>query len=580
MVKPPAGESMAKNKVAANKGSTPSDSAKGWREGIESIVIAIVLAFLFRAFEAEAFVIPTGSMAPTLQGRHKDVQCPACNYRYRAGASIDAEVRDGPVVATTCPMCFFTKELEPGTASDYSHTGDRILVNKFAYEEPFGAPKRWDVIVFKFPGNAKQNYIKRLVGLPDETVKIRHGDIFVQTEPEESFEIARKSPDKLKHMLQLVHDTKYLSPKLRELGWPLRWQPMSSTSGWSTDDDGHSYHCQSKGEEDWIRYRHYPISFDQWSRLIERYERGERDLGNIRAEPTLITDFYAYNSQTRPLSGYRDYGNRGFEHPADIGLHWVGDLAMVVDVDVLSDQGQITLDLVEAGRHHECRIDLATGVATVSMSDGKSTFDAGNREAKSQTRVKGKGSYRIRFSNVDDELRLWVDGRVCEFDAPTTFPVNPNDQPVTSAEDPGDLAPAGFAVKNAEVKVNNFQILRDIYYIATRMSFASTSDYRSDRHRDIIEELKDPKQWLRSDNLFDQRNEVIFRMEADQFFPLGDNSPYSRDGRLWENEHYVDRDLLIGKAILIYWPHPVRVSLPFLESVPMFPNFQRMGLIH
>ena len=42
------------------------------RETIESVVIAFVLAFLFRTFEAEAFVIPTGSMAPTLMGRHKD----------------------------------------------------------------------------------------------------------------------------------------------------------------------------------------------------------------------------------------------------------------------------------------------------------------------------------------------------------------------------------------------------------------------------------------------------------------------------------------------------------------------------
>ena len=38
------------------------------RETIESIVVALVLAFLFRTFEAEAFVIPTGSMAPTLMG--------------------------------------------------------------------------------------------------------------------------------------------------------------------------------------------------------------------------------------------------------------------------------------------------------------------------------------------------------------------------------------------------------------------------------------------------------------------------------------------------------------------------------
>ena len=57
------------------------------RETIESIVIAFVLAFLFRTFEAEAFVIPTGSMAPTLMGRHKDVDCPQCGYRYKVGSS-------------------------------------------------------------------------------------------------------------------------------------------------------------------------------------------------------------------------------------------------------------------------------------------------------------------------------------------------------------------------------------------------------------------------------------------------------------------------------------------------------------
>src|SRR3989304_2288271 len=67
----------------------PSATAHNFRETIESIVIAFILAFLFRTFEAEAFVIPTGSMAPALQGRHKEVACPQCGYTYRTGASID-----------------------------------------------------------------------------------------------------------------------------------------------------------------------------------------------------------------------------------------------------------------------------------------------------------------------------------------------------------------------------------------------------------------------------------------------------------------------------------------------------------
>ena len=566
---------MAPKKNEPKKTSkTPSDSAKGWREAIESIVIAIVLAFLFRAFEAEAFVIPTGSMAPTLQGRHKDVFCPECSYQYRAGASVDTEVNDGPVVATTCPMCFYTYAMQPDNASDFSHTGDRILVNKFAYEAPFGEPERWDVIVFKYPGNAKQNYIKRLVGLPNEVLKIRHGDIFVQKEASGPFEIARKPPDKLTHMLQLVHDSNYVVPTLNDMGWPLRWQPTRENSSWTTDDGGRSFHAKASGDVDWLRYRHYPIGFEEWDEIIQRDSDGDKSLGDLKVEPTLITDFYAYNAQTRPYQ-------RGYRHPADIVMHWVGDLAVELQMEVVSDTGVMILDLVEAGRHHRCQIDLATGTATLSIDDGQLAFDGGNTEATAQTKVRGPGSYDIRFANVDNELRLWVNGSVCEFDEPTTYPVDPDARPVTSADDPGDLSPVGIGLKDAEVRLQNLKILRDIYYIAANMNSVGQNEYMVENIRDIVRQLKDPKSWNQRGNIFDRRNEVIFEMKEDQFFPLGDNSPYSRDGRLWGREHWVERDLLIGKAILIYWPHALRMSVPFSDkSIPAFPNFKRMGLIH
>ena len=67
------------------------------RETIESVIIAFVLAFLFRTFEAEAFVIPTGSMAPTLMGKHKDLECPMCHYRYQVSAS---DRQDSEVAST------------------------------------------------------------------------------------------------------------------------------------------------------------------------------------------------------------------------------------------------------------------------------------------------------------------------------------------------------------------------------------------------------------------------------------------------------------------------------------------------
>ena len=62
---------------------------KSGRESIESFVVVFV-SFLMWSLEAEGFVIPTGSMAPTLMGRHKEIVCPQCGYVYRVNA--DREV--------------------------------------------------------------------------------------------------------------------------------------------------------------------------------------------------------------------------------------------------------------------------------------------------------------------------------------------------------------------------------------------------------------------------------------------------------------------------------------------------------
>ena len=92
---------MSKKKTASPRfersATAVRPAASGWmtrralRETVESVVVAFILAFLFRTVEAEAFVIPTGSMAPTLMGAHKDVDCPECGYQYAAGASSEED---------------------------------------------------------------------------------------------------------------------------------------------------------------------------------------------------------------------------------------------------------------------------------------------------------------------------------------------------------------------------------------------------------------------------------------------------------------------------------------------------------
>src|SRR5437763_828523 len=53
-----------------------------FREIVETVVFVIVLVLLLKTFVAEAFVIPTGSMAPTLYGNHLDVPCPKCGWNF------------------------------------------------------------------------------------------------------------------------------------------------------------------------------------------------------------------------------------------------------------------------------------------------------------------------------------------------------------------------------------------------------------------------------------------------------------------------------------------------------------------
>jgi hypothetical protein len=72
---------------------------------------------------------------------------------------------------------------------------------------------------------------------------------------------------------------------------------------------------------------------------------------------------------------------------------------------------------------------------------------------------------------------------------------------------------------------------------------------------------------------------VDFSLAANQFFVMGDNSAMSKDARLWGPDHFVPRDMLIGKALLIYWPHSWD-KIPYVNiPLPYFPNFARMGLV-
>ncbi|MBI3839187.1 MAG: signal peptidase I [Planctomycetia bacterium] len=522
-------------------------------------------------------------MAPALMGQHKDLLCPECGFRYSAGASSEAEEvaqqRGNPspssreIVAATCPLCRYSANVDPRTAegSEYpTYGGDRILVSKFGYE--FGDPRRWDVMVFRYPGEAQTNYIKRLVGLPGETVQINHGDIYIKSAAEDNFRIERRSPTKLRAMAQIVYDNDYVVDAMTKKGWPLRWQPWPQTQsqtsgGWASSDGGRSYEIDgSTADVQWLRYRHFVPSFADWELMEE-----EKLPSDFRPRPLLITDFYAYDTSVARWTPV--------DQPHMLGLHWVGDLLVECQLDVKKASGTVLLELVKGGRHFRCELDCQSGQARLSI-DGLSGY-----QPKAQTAVRGPSSHRVAFANVDDQLTLWVDGSAVQFDSATSYEPLGNEHPKSDEKDPGDLAPSGIASQGAALRVSHLRLLRDIYYISATGG-GPLSDYNRGvvprmNYEQLIEFFSSPARWEPPGSVspFDERQPVAFTLADDQFFVLGDNSPFSQDARLWTGEKFVSRELLIGKALLIFWPHSFNqlpgARIPF----PFFPNFARMGFI-
>lgn len=606
---------------AKNAAAPPAPKSHAFRETVESIVIAFVLAFLFRTFEAEAFVIPTGSMAPTLMGRHKDVDCPKCGYRYQVSASEEApdnqNQRPSANVAGMCPMCRYVlpmvtndqlplgaaERTQPDITPQRSYNGDRILVNKYIYT--FSDPERWDVVVFKFPGDAKVNYIKRLVGLPGEKLRIYQGDLFVGDEnatQDTDFEIARKPEEKVLAMRQLVHDTNYDPAELDAAGWPLRWSASSDdANGWKVEKTLEGNRVQqtfnvdsNTDDEAWLHYTHFTPDYDVWQSIADAELKGtEPQLPEAR--PRLITDANPYNGredQSHLNNPYRFVASRDSLEVDRLrqGIHWVGDLMVEADVQVEAARGELILQLVEAGKPFRCTIDLTTGKATLSAAKVEGYAPTAS------TPLKAPGKYHIAFANFDDQLLLWVNGDLVSFDARTTYNVNQvfgkrsQIKPATDDNDPGDLAPARIGARDAKLSVSRLQVWRDIYYIADKAGIDPSrpsnliSDFPISDWGSLVAMSYDPSLW----SLFANRRYVDFPLGKDQFFVMGDNSAESSDARLWDGSpdrngqihgQHLDRRLLIGKALSVYWPHSWNripgTPIPF----PLFPNVEDMRLV-
>lgn len=550
------------------------------RDFIEQIVVAFILAFLVRGFEAEAFVIPTGSMAPTLMGRHKDVVCPQCGTQYQVNAAEEPRLRQAqqpPVESGVCTNCRFRYD---GLGEQPSFKGDRILVMKFPYGLTWlpggGGPKRWDVVVFRYPEEPEVNYIKRCVGLPNEELRVNYGDILTRplgSAPEVPFQIERKPLMHQKSMQSLVWDDAH---RPRAFADRPEWRRWQGENGWGEGPDGVFI---VEPSETWARLGYHHLAPDprQWEAALTG-----KPISPPRA--ALITDYIAYNS------GEVTYANQQHERGDWYQPHWVGDLTLSCRLEVTRPDGKVRIELVEAGVPHRCEIDLTSGEATLSRGDqplGPAVV----------TEIRGPGAHDIVLANVDDRLTLWVDGRT-PFGEGLTFDGTADHTPTAA-----DLQPVSISTRGASVQVSGLVLTRDIYYTQSpgysdfsgppwnswpAGAFDPNDPYR--RVVDLFDRLADTTQFAALGTL----KPKDYPIRPGHYMMMGDNSPRSKDSRGWgeadrawdPNERAsweVPESLIIGKAFYVYWPHgkPLKwnVGLSRDWRVPFIPQFERMKWI-
>lgn len=563
----------------------------------EQVIVALVLAFVFRAFVVEAFVIPTGSMATTLLGAHMRFDCPDCGWDYSvnyptAGGTTGVPARStvggqARIYNIRCPNCGYRllPNAEEGISSASAppvYHGDRILVLKHVFL--MKDPDRWDVVVFKNPSRNsdryralppestepyQENFIKRLVGLPGETLMLLGGDVYVAGNVENKplselspgdFTIRRKSDVAQQALWRVVYNDDYRPQGIdrtavmpgravRDEPWGMPWY-LAEGDGWQVVEG-----AQGGG-----------FAFDRAD------GSGTLAFNADANEFTFaLTDYLGYDTT------FNDYSNGrpridtfGREFPGRVGgggshqpwLNRVSDLKLQFFYERQSGDGPLSLTLSK--RDDVFIVELRPDRARLLRRSGDETEVLAEII---QDGLFGEGQGRlVEFANVDYRLSLRVDGKLLL--QTTGDQLIPDVAALLAEEQNDEVEPAPrieVAATDQAARVKHLSLWRDVYYTA-RNALGSFHPYAS------------PEDFPHG----------VIRLGDEEYFVLGDNPFLSGDARTWEDPvdlvyeqlnvagGRVPGRFLLGKAFFVYWPGGYRPA----EGLPaILPNFGDMRFI-
>jgi signal peptidase I len=543
------------------------------KETIESILVAFILAFIFRAFVVEAFVIPTGSMAPTLLGAHMRFRCPDCGYvfdvNYSSSDSSDDMVFPSDAYAPDevyCPNCGYHVANGPrrgpngimvpfGTQPEQVHYGDRILVLKYAYL--FNEPQRGDVVVFKSPYGPKtynysQNFIKRLIGVPGDTLMALDGDIYRQ-DAQANWMIEQRPPWVQDALWRIIYNNDYYPQGLaradRREPWAQPWQAVEG-SEWNLGQnaaDGRVFRFSGQG--------HSTIGFNS-----------DANPGTQTTNDYLVYDIPG--NQRRPDGADRQYG--------DQDRNTVNDLKLELWYNRESGTGSLKLRLTKRDHAFVAEIDTDSVTLWHTRPDGTTVADAGPVKLADAGIAAGAPLW-VQFTNVDYRVTLRLNGKdvlqttAAQY-APDVEQLRREYDALAARQPPPQIQ---ITAADQACSLSHVGLWRDIYY--TNRSLGGGMIWATPDHPIHLHHRGEARE--NGTGVYDD----------DEYFVMGDNSLNSLDARYWNdpielpNEELnvdggrVPGRFMLGKAFFVYWPSGYR---PIFGWPSIVPNFGDMRFIH
>lgn len=426
-----------------------SQTLEGLVNTLEWMLIALILAFVFRAFVMEAFRIPTGSMAETLRGQHFHLRCLACGYPFDLGPR-----GEGGWPAGNCPNC--DAEVPAESVVTISN-GDRILVAKCLYQ--FIEPNRWDVVVFKNPLNPQENYIKRLIGRPGEQVEIVDGDIYIDGR------IARKPPKVQDELWMPVYENDYQPsegtlrrqtadhPRGRN-GIRHRWRPPFENlegSRWNLSAEGPTVFSLA-GQDETVHTIQYIPPTGKDFRTVYGYNEAYLNQGMPRCSDLMVraTAFF-HDSKSMIGAELKKEGvvYRGFvrtDGTMEIGRMEGSEYQMIDDFQSAAIREGWPVSFEFAVVDREVILTVGRHRLRYDLGRGRELAGKVNPDEQSLVRILGTGSVTLRHIGVFRDL-YYIDDHVMRAGEGSPFTLGADEFFVCGDNSPNSLDARLWAVE-------------------------------------------------------------------------------------------------------------------------------------